>query len=89
MMRLLRWLAALLVRGRDAEFIRQDLDHLYERDRARGVPATLAARRYARMLGASTAALLNAARRTMRDALLSDLRQATRALARDRGFTAV
>jgi putative ABC transport system permease protein len=89
MMRLLRWLAALLVQGRDAPFIRQDLDDIYERDRARGVPAGPAARRYARMLAGSTAALINATWRNMRNALLSDLRQASRSLARDRGFTAV
>jgi predicted permease len=89
MMRLLRWLAARIVRGPDAAFIRHDLDEMYARDRARGVPASTAARRYARMLFASSASVFNASRINMRNAFLLDLRQAARALARDRGFTLV
>jgi putative ABC transport system permease protein len=89
MTRVLRRLAALIVRGRDAQFIRHDLEEMYARDRARGVPAARANRRYVRMLLASTASLLNESRRNMRNAFMSDLRQAARALARDRGFTAV
>lgn len=89
MMRVLRWLAAFLVRGPDAPFIRQDLEEIYVRDRARGLPASRARRRYARMLMASVGSLLNATRMTMRNAFMLDLRQAARALVRDRGFTAV
>lgn len=88
-MRVLRWLAALLVRGSDAPFIRQDLEDMYARDRARGVPASRARWRYARMLMASVGSLLNATRMNMRNAFMLDLRQAARALVRDRGFTSV
>ena len=88
-MRILRWLAAVIVRGPDASFIRHDLDEMYARDRARGVPASTAGRRYALMLLASSASLFNASRINMRNAFLLDLRQAARALARDRGFTIV
>ncbi len=89
MMRVLHWLSRVLVRGRDAQFIRQDLEELYARDRARGVSARRASVRYARMLLGSTLSLFNETRLNMRNALLLDLRQAARALARDRGFTVV
>ncbi len=89
MIRALRWLSALVVHGRDAQFIRHDLEEMYLRDRARGMSAARAGWRYARMLAASTASLLNATRRNMRNAFTSDLRQAIRALIRDRSFTAV
>lgn len=89
MIRILQWLTGLIVRGPDAPFIRQDLEEIYARDRARGMPASRAGWRYARMLVASVASLLNATRTNMRNAFLLDLRQAARALARDRGFTAV
>jgi predicted permease len=46
MMSRLRWLAAMLVRGPDAEFITQDLDDLYARDRARGMSVWRAHQRY-------------------------------------------
>lgn len=88
-MRALRWLAALLVRGRDAQFIREDLEELYARDRANGSSVVQANWRYARMLAGSVASLVNETRTNMRNALLLDLRQASRALARDRGFTVV
>ena len=88
-MRVLRWLSVLLVRGRDAQFIRQDLEEIYARDRARGLSASRAGWRYARMLAGSTASLFNETRTNMRNAFLLDLRQAVRALARDRGFTFV
>jgi putative ABC transport system permease protein len=84
-----RRLAALIVRGRDAQFIRHDLEEMYLRDRARGLSPSRAGRRYRQMLLASVWSLLDASRRNMQNALLSDLRQAVRALARDRGFTAV
>ncbi len=87
-MRVVRWLAALLVRGRDAQFIRDDLLEMHVRDRAR-MSAFRASRRSAQRLVASVAALFNASRRNMQSAFMSDLRQATRTLARDRGFTAV
>ena len=89
MMRALRWLSALVLHGPDAPFIRHDLEEMYLRDRARGMSASQASWRYARMLVASAASLLNATRRNMRNALMSDLRQAVRTLLRDRGFTAV
>ena len=89
MMRALRWLAARVVRGRDAPFIRHDLEEMYLRDRARGMPASRASWRYLRMLLASAASVLNESRREMRNGLMSDLRHAARTLARDRGFTAV
>jgi putative ABC transport system permease protein len=89
MMRALRWLAALLIRGPDAPFIREDLDELYARDRARGMSRPGAALRYARQLSHSITALFAQGITNMRNALLLDLRQAARALARDRGFTAV
>jgi putative ABC transport system permease protein len=88
-MRNWRRLAALIVRGRDAQFIRHDLEEMYQRDRARGVPPSRAGRRYLQQLLASVWSLLDASRRNMQNALLSDVRQAVRALARDRGFTAV
>jgi putative ABC transport system permease protein len=89
MMRILRWLAALIIRGPDAPFIRQDLEEMYARDRARGVPTAPARRRYARMLLGSAASVFNDTRINMRNAFLLDLRQAARSLARDRGFTMV
>jgi predicted permease len=89
MMRAVRRLAARVVRGPDATFIRHDLEEMYLRDRARGVPAWQANWRYLRMLLASAASLLNASRKEMRNGLMSDLRHAARTLARDRGFTAV
>jgi predicted permease len=49
----LRWLAAKLVRGPHADQIRQDLDELYVRDRARGVSGWRAHARYLRLLAAS------------------------------------
>ena len=88
-MRAVRWLARLVVRGSDAPFIRHDLEEIYERDLASGMPASRAAWRYARMAAASSVSLANASRINMRNALLLDLRQAARALARDRGFTIV
>ena len=89
MMRARRWLSALVVHGRDAPFIRHDLEEMYQRDRARGMSASRASWRYARMLVASSASVLNATRRNMRNAFMSDLRQAVRTLVRDRSFTAV
>jgi hypothetical protein len=89
MMRVLRWLAAMLVRGSDARFIRQDLEEIYARDRARGMPTSVAAWRYVHRLLASTLSLLNHGQTTMRNALMLDVRQAVRALGRDRGFTCV
>lgn len=47
---LLRLLAAIIVRGADAPFIRHDLEELYARDRARGTSAWRAGLRYARYL---------------------------------------
>ena len=81
--------AGLILRGSDAPFIRHDLDELYQRDRTRGLSRSRAGWRYLKMLLTSLASLLNASRRNMENALLSDLRQAGRALLRDRGFTAV
>ena len=89
MMRILRWLSALVLRGSDAPFIRHDLEEMYARDRAQGVPASRAGWQYARRLLASVIALVNATRTNMRNAFMLDLRQAARALVRDRGFTAV
>jgi putative ABC transport system permease protein len=89
MMRTLRWLAALLLRGRDAPFIRHDLEEMHARDRARGVPPLSAGWRFGQRLLASAASLLNASRRSMQSAFMSDLRQAARTLARDRTFTTV
>ena len=89
MIRLWRRLAALLLRGPDAPFITQDLEEIYCRDRERGVPESRAARRYGRLVIASFISVLNAARRNMQNALILDLRQAARALARDRGFSIV
>ena len=80
---------ALVLRGRDAPFIRHDLEEMYLRDRARGMSASRASWRYTRLALASSASLLNATRRNMRNAFMLDLRQAVRTLARDRGFTAV
>lgn len=89
MMRAWRWLAARVVRGPDAPFIRHDLEEIYARDRARGMPPSRAGRRYLRMLLGSAASLIQASGREMRNGLISDLRQAARTLARDRGLTAV
>ena len=49
-MRALRRLASFLVRGQDAPFIRHDLEELYARDRANGLPAWRADLRYFRLL---------------------------------------
>ncbi len=68
--------AGLIVRGSDAPFIRHDLEELYQRDRARGLSPWHAGRRYVQMLLGSLASLLNASRRNMQNAFLSDLRQA-------------
>ena len=89
MMRILRWLSAFVLRGSDAPFIRHDLEEIYARDLAQGVPASRAAGQYARRLLASVIALVNEARTNMRNAFMLDLRQAARALMRDRGFTTV
>ena len=89
MISLLRWLATVVVRGPDAPFIIQDIEEIYARDRANGMRPSRAAWRYARMLLASAASLVNETRMNMRNAFLLDLRQAARALARDRGFTVV
>jgi predicted permease len=53
----LRWLASLLVRGADATFVTDDLDELYDRDRANGLPALVAHARYARRLFKSAFAI--------------------------------
>ena len=60
----LRWLAALLVRGPDAEFIKQDLEEIYARDRANGASSWRAHRRYLRLLLHSTLSGLAASRET-------------------------
>ena len=52
-MRLLRQLFSLLVRGSDAEFIRQDLEEIYARDRASGLSSWRAHLRYFRLLAQS------------------------------------
>ena len=49
-MRPLRRLASFLVRGADADFIRHDLEEIYARDRAHGLPAWRAHLRYFRLL---------------------------------------
>jgi putative ABC transport system permease protein len=50
----LRWLAALLLRRwPDAEFVKDDLEELYARDRAEGMSGWRAHRRYARRLAQS------------------------------------
>jgi hypothetical protein len=54
-MRLLRWLASLLLGRRpDATFIAADLDELYARDRAQGMSRSRAGLRYVRRLADST-----------------------------------
>ena len=53
----IRRLAALAVRGPDAAFIRDDLEALYQRDRAAGASAVRAHLRYARRMVASAAAV--------------------------------
>lgn len=50
----LRWLAALLIRGADAPFIRADLEEAMRRDVSRGIPVWRARRRYAANVFAST-----------------------------------
>jgi predicted permease len=60
----LRWLASLLVRGPDAEFIKQDLEEIYARDRANGTSSWRAHRRYLRLLAHSTISGLAATRAT-------------------------
>jgi predicted permease len=49
-MRFLRRFTSLLVRGPDARFIRHDLEEIYARDRAGGLPACRAHLRYFRLL---------------------------------------
>ena len=89
MTRLARWLAALMLYGPDAPFIKHDLEDMYARDRARGLSPSHAGRRYVRLVLASSASLVDATRMNMQNALMLDLRQAARTLARDRGFTLV
>ena len=89
MIRLGRWLAHRVLRGPNAPFIRHDLEEIYARDRAQGLSTPRAGWRYTRLALASSASLLNATRINMRNALLLDVRQAARALARDRGFATV
>ena len=68
----LRWLAALLVRGPDAEFIKQDLEDLYARDRAGGTPKWRAQRRYLRLLVHSALSGWTASRATWPDEVRID-----------------
>jgi predicted permease len=58
-MRSLRRLASLLVRGSDAPFIRHDLEEIYARDRASGLPAWRANLRYFRLLMHSVFSVLH------------------------------
>ena len=45
--RLLRWVASLLIRGRDAPYLLTELDESFERDLGRGLPRPRASARYA------------------------------------------
>lgn len=62
-MRILRILAAIVLRGPDADLIRHDLDELYARERAGGVSAWQAYGRYVRRLAASALSLWREGRR--------------------------
>ena len=71
-MRRWRWLAAWLVRGPDAEFIKQDLEDIYARDRASGTPTWRAQRRYLRLLVQSALSGWTASRATWLDEVRVD-----------------
>jgi predicted permease len=62
-MRLLHRLAALLVRGPDADFIRLDLEEIYARDRAAGLSAARAHLRYFRLVVQSALSVWRGGRR--------------------------
>ena len=85
--RVARWLAQLLLRGPDAVDVRQDLDELYARDRARGSTAAAAHRRYLRHLFASALSLWRAALPMLPRVRGLDVRVALRSLARAPWFT--
>lgn len=55
---ILRWLAALLVRGEDARFVRAELEEAMQRDRMRGIPLWRARWRYLVNTCASAVTLL-------------------------------
>ena len=86
-----RWLAAILVRGPHAQFIRQDLEELYARDRERGASVWRAHGRYGRLLLASAFSAWRAELRWPRlpGVNLLDLKLAGRMLVRHPGLTLV
>jgi hypothetical protein len=86
-----RWLAAILVRGPDAQFIRHDLEELYARDRDRGASAWRAHGRYARYLLGSAFSVWRAQHRWPRvpGPAWLDLKLAGRMLVRHPGLTLV
>jgi predicted permease len=90
-MRWLRRLAARLVSGANAEFIRRDLEDLYAADRERGLSAARAHARFARRLLGSTLSLAMAWLRRPRLPAPSwiDITLAVRMLARHPGLTLV
>jgi hypothetical protein len=86
-----RWLAAILVRGRHAPFIRHDLEELYVRDRERGVSALRAYWRFTRYLLGSAFSVWRTELRWPRvpGVDLLDLKLAVRMLVRYPGLTLV
>jgi putative ABC transport system permease protein len=85
----LQWLAAILVRGRDAHFIRQDLEELYARDRERGASALAAGGRYVRHLLASAFSTWRAQLPALAGVQWIDVKLAGRMLVRHPGLTLV
>ncbi|GMV06519.1 MAG: hypothetical protein AMXMBFR53_27950 [Gemmatimonadota bacterium] len=88
--RLLRRLAALLVRGPDAPCVLGDLDEAYTRDVRRGLPAGRAGRRYLRNTLGSAASLARARLRVPHFAPSAvDLKLGVRMLRKQPALTAV
>jgi predicted permease len=88
--RLLRRLAAILVRGPDAPYVRGDLETAYERDVERGLTVTRARRRYVtNMLVSAVSLAVARLRRPRLGVSILDVKLGLRMLRKHPGLTAV